>query len=83
MPEPRPVVITDGVNPNPAFDPEPLVAVGGLPTKTEVSALTPVTAANATAAASENPTKAEFDVLVTLANANKAKINAIITALKA
>ena len=83
MPEPRPVIITSGVNPNPSFDPEPLIAVGGLPTKTQVAALTPVSAADATAAAGATPTKAEFDVLVTLANANKAKINAIITALKA
>lgn len=83
MPDPRPVIITSGTNPNPAFAPEPLIAVGGLPTKTQVAALSNVTAADGTAAAGANPTKAEFDVLVTLANANKAKINAIIAALKA
>ena len=41
-----------------------------------------VTAANAAAAAGAAPTKAEYDVLVTLANANKAAINLILTALK-
>lgn len=81
--DPKPVVLTSGVNPNPSLSPEPLVVVGGLPTKTQVAALTAVSAADAAAAAGATPTKAEFDVLVTLANANKAKINAIITALKA
>lgn len=37
---------------------------------------------DAAAAAGEAPTKAEFDPVVTLANANKAKINAILAALK-
>ena len=41
-----------------------------------------VTAADAAAAAGAAPTKAEYDVLVTLANANKAAINLILTALK-
>ena len=41
-----------------------------------------VTAADAAAAAGDAPTKAEYDVLVTLANANKAAINLILTALK-
>ena len=63
------------------------VYIDGLPEGGEpssaVQALTAVTAANATAAAAAEPTKAEFDVLVTLANANKTAINAIITALKA
>ena len=27
----KPVTLTAGANPNPAFDPEPLVVVGGLP----------------------------------------------------
>lgn len=81
--DPKPVVLTTGTNPNPALAPEPLIVVGGLPTKAQVAALTPVTAANAAPAAGDSPTKAEFDALVTLANANKAKINAIITALKA
>lgn len=48
-----------------------------------VSALAAVSAADATAAAGDTPTKAEFDKLVTLANANKAAINAVIAALKA
>ena len=86
--DPKPVVLTTGPNPNPNLAPEPLIVVGGLPTNTQVAGLTPVTAADAVKAADQqpapaNPTKAEFDVLVTLANANKAKINEIITALKA
>lgn len=51
--------------------------------KTEIAALTAVSAANAAAAADSTPTKAEYDVLVTLANANKVAINALIVALKA
>lgn len=53
-----------------------------LKAKTQVAALAAVSAANATPSVAE-PTKAEFDVLVTLANANKVAINAIIAALKA
>ena len=41
-----------------------------------------ISTADAAAAAGEAPTKAEFDPVVTLANANKAKINAILAALK-
>ena len=52
-------------------------------TKTQVAALTPVAVANAAQAAGTEPTKAEFDALVALANANKAALNAIIAALKA
>lgn len=81
--DPRPVILTIGPNPNPNLAAEPLVVTGGIPTKTQVAALTAVTAPDATSAAGSTPTKAEFDVLVTLANANKAKINAIISALKA
>ncbi len=57
--------------------------LGDPSTKTEIVALTPVSATNAAAAAGANPTKAEYDVVVALANANKAAINAIIAALKA
>ena len=42
--------------------------------------LVPVSEADAVAAADATPTKAEFDALVALANANKAAINAIVTA---
>lgn len=73
MPDPRPVILTSGTNPNPSLAPEPLIAVGGLPTKTQVAALTAITTPDATDAAT----------VITLANANKAKINAIIAALKA
>lgn len=83
MVDPRPITLTSGTNPNPAFTPEPVIVVGGLPTKTQVATLTNVVAADAAAAAGATPTKAEYDVLVTLANANKAKINQIIAALKA
>lgn len=41
-----------------------------------------VTAAEAVAAAGSAPTKAEFDALVTLANANKVAINAIAALIK-
>ena len=71
--DPKPVVLTTGTNPNPSLAPEPLIVVGGLPTKTQVAALTPVTTPDATDEATA----------IALANANKAKINAIITALKA
>lgn len=71
--DPKPVVLTTGTNPNPTLAPEPLIVVGGLPTKTQVAALTPITTPDATDEASA----------IILANANKAKINAIITALKA
>lgn len=46
---------------------------GAVAAKTQVAALTPVTTPDATDAAT----------VITLANANKAKINAIIAALKA
>ncbi len=71
--DPKPVVLTTGTNPNPTLAPEPLIVVGGLPTKTQVASLTPITTPDATDEASA----------ITLANANKAKINAIIAALKA
>lgn len=71
--DPRPVVITTGTNPNPSLAPEPLIAVGGLPTKTQVAALTAITTANASDAATTQA----------LVNEIKAKVNAIIAALKA
>lgn len=55
----------------------------GLKAKAQITALAAVSAANAAPAEGAEPTKAEYDVLVTLANANKATINAIISALKA
>lgn len=80
---PKPITLVVGTNPNPETDPQPMIVVGGLPTKTQVAGLTNVTTADATAAAGSTPTKAEFDALVTLANATKAKVNQIIAALKA
>lgn len=71
--DPKPVVLTVGTNPNPTLAPEPLVVVGGLPTKTEVAGLTPISTADATDPASTQA----------LANEIKAKVNAIIAALKA
>lgn len=73
MADPKPVVLTSGTNPNPAFSPEPLVVVGGLPTKTQVAALTAVTTPDGTDAATTQA----------LANALKVKVNQIIAALKA
>lgn len=73
MADPKPIILTSGTNPNPDLAPQPMIVVGGLPTKTQVAALTSVTTPDATDAASA----------ATLANANKAKINQIISALKA
>lgn len=73
MPDPRPVILTSGTNPNPSLAPEPLIAVGGLPTKTQVAALTNITTADAT----------DLPTAIALANATKAKVNQIIAALKA
>lgn len=46
------------------------------------AAIAAIATADAAAAAGEAPTKAEFDPVVALANANKAKINAVLAALK-
>lgn len=51
-------------------------------TVTPAALVASVSASNAAAAAGDNPTKAEFDAVVTLANANKTAINAVISALK-
>lgn len=61
----------------------PAGAVAALKAKTQIAALAANSAANAAAAAADPPTKAEFDAVVTLANALKVTVNAIITALKA
>lgn len=71
--EPKPVVLTSGTNLNPSLAPEPLVVIGGFPTKAQVTALTNVTTPDATDEATA----------VTLANALKVKVNQIIAALKA
>lgn len=73
MVDPRPITLTSGTNPNPAFTPEPVIVVGGLPTKTQVAALTNITTADAT----------DLPTAIALANATKAKVNQIIAALKA
>lgn len=73
MADPKPIVLTVGTNPNPDLAPQPMVVVGGLPTKTQVAGLTNVTTADAT----------DLPTAIALANANKAKINQIIAALKA
>ena len=64
------------------YAPTSAEVAAGLRTKSQITALAAVAAANAAPSVAQ-PTKAEFDVLVTLANANKTAINAIITALKA
>ncbi len=48
----------------------------------EQLAIADIDAADGVAAAGANPTKAEFDAVVTLANANKAKINALLAELR-
>lgn len=73
MVDPRPITLTSGTNPNPAFTPEPVIVVGGLPTKTQVAALTNISTADAT----------DLPTAIALANATKAKVNQIIAALKA
>lgn len=73
MPEPRPVILTVGVNPNPALAPEPLQVVGGLPTKTQVAGVTAIGTADAT----------DLATAIALANATKAKFNQLLAALKA
>lgn len=73
MPDPRPVVITTGTNPNPTLAPEPLIVVGGLPTKTQVAGVTAIGTADAT----------DLATAIALANATKAKFNQLLAALKA
>ena len=55
---------------------------GVVKTVTHNTAVTSVTAANGTAAAEANPTKAEFDAVVTLANSTKAQLNALLVQLR-
>lgn len=50
---------------------------------TPAAVVAAVSATNGNAAAGDAPTKAEFDAVVTLANANKTAINAVIAALQA
>lgn len=71
--DPKPITLTSGANPDPAFDPQPFIVVGGLPIKSQVTALTAIGTADATDPATT----------MALANINKAKINQIIAALKA
>lgn len=78
MAQPAPLAQTTGTT-STVWQPKPVdIAVS-----TQVAALTAVTAANGVAAAGATPTKAEYDAVVALANANKVAINAIIAALKA
>ena len=80
MASPIPLVAsaTPGATPDGAVP----VAIYGLADTAAITALTPVSQANAVASVAA-PTKAEFDAVVALANANKVKINSIIAALKA
>jgi hypothetical protein len=50
---------------------------------TRATTVAAVASADGVAAAGANPTKAEFDVVVTLANETKAQLNAALAALKA
>lgn len=56
-------------------------AVNAVNAKTATS-VAAVAAANGVAAAGANPTKAEYDVVVTLANETKAQLNSALAALK-
>lgn len=73
MADPKPVVLTTGTNPNPSLAPEPMIVVGGLPTKTQVAALATVATADAT----------DLATAIALSNALKVRVNQIIAALKA
>ena len=53
------------------------------PSVKQATTVAAVAAANGTAAAGANPTKAEFDAVVTLANETKAQLNAALAAMKA
>lgn len=73
MADPKPIVLTEGTNPNPDLAPQPMIVVGGLPTKTEVAGIATVGTADAT----------DLATAITLVNAVKARLNELITALKA
>lgn len=64
-------------------DGTPFVPATDLKTKAQIIDLGTVTAANATAAAGANPTKAEYDVVVALVNELKGDLNALVAAIKA
>lgn len=53
------------------------------PSLEQATAVAAVATADAVAAAGANPTKAEFDAVVDLANETKAQLNSILAALKA
>ena len=48
----------------------------------EQAAIVNITETDGVAAVGANPTKAEYDVVVTLVNANKAKINDLLAKLR-
>lgn len=58
-------------------------ARAAIASKTQIVAVTATAAPNAVAAAGANPTKAEYDAVVTLVNELKADYNALLAALKA
>lgn len=51
-------------------------------TVTHNTTIASVTSANGAAAAGASPTKAEYDVVVALANESKTKLNSVIATLK-
>lgn len=71
--DPKPITLTQSATNPSAFDPQPFVVVGDLPVSAGVAALTSITTPDATDEATA----------ITLANATKAKVNAIIAALTA
>lgn len=72
MVSPKPVSIVASAA-APGLEPEPLGLVGPLPVKSQVAALTAISTADAT----------DLATAIALVNATKAKVNAMITALKA
>lgn len=58
-------------------------AVDAVAEKSQIAAVTAVAATNGAQASGANPTKAEYDAVVALANELKTKFNALLAAIKA
>lgn len=71
--DPKPITLSQSATNPEAYEPQPFVVVGDIPVSAAVAALTAITTPDATDEATA----------ITLANATKAKVNAIIAALTA
>lgn len=77
MPDPKPITLTTGANPDPLYDPQPFVVVSGstqgsVGVVTKQAAIANESTANAT----------DLATAQALANALKTKVNAILAALR-